>query len=102
MGGDMIRIKLSNKVSPYYVLAFLLSSLGQKQINQYITGATNKHLSPKDFLKIFIPLTPFPIQERIANEVQKRRERAKRLKEEAKELLEKATREVEEFILGME
>jgi len=98
----MIRIKLSSKVIPYYVLAFLLSSLGQKQINQYITGATNKHLSPKDFLKIFIPLPPLHIQEKIANEVHARRERARRFKEEAKELLEKAKREVEKMIIGEE
>jgi F0F1-type ATP synthase membrane subunit b/b' len=49
-------------------------------------------------LKIFIALPPFSLQERIANEVQKRKERAKRLKGEAKELLEKAKKEVEEFI----
>jgi len=100
LGGDMIRIKLSNKVSPYYVLAFLLCSLGQKQIDQYITGATNKHLSPKDFLKIFIPLPPLPVQEIIANEVQEGRQKAKRLKEEAKEIVAKAKEKVEKMILG--
>jgi len=51
-------------------------------------------------LKIFIALPPFSLQERIANEVQKRKERAKRLKGEAKELLEKAKQKVEKMILG--
>ena len=49
-----------------------------------------------------IPLPPLPVQGRIANGVHKIREKSKQLKKEAKELLEKAKREVENIILGEE
>ncbi|MBU2522887.1 MAG: restriction endonuclease subunit S [Nanoarchaeota archaeon] len=100
LGSDMIRIKLDKtKISPYYLLNVLLSDFGQKQILSYITGATNKHLSPKDIMKIRIPLPPIKNQEKIAEDIQVHKEKAKKLKEEAKEVLSKAKEKVERMIL---
>jgi restriction endonuclease S subunit len=49
-----------------------------------------------------IPIPPANVQEKIVKEVRERGEKAKRLKEETKQLLEKAKREVENIILGAE
>ncbi|MCK4731785.1 MAG: restriction endonuclease subunit S, partial [Methanophagales archaeon] len=76
--------------------------IGQMQINQHVTGATNKHLSPEDIKSIKIPIPPIGIQEQIAEEVEKRRERAKELRKEAEEVVKLAKGKVEKMILGEE
>jgi predicted nucleotidyltransferase len=83
-------------------LSVLLSPVGQPQINQHVTGATNKHLSSGDIKSIKIPIPPIEIQKEIAAEVQRRRRLAKRLREEANEILEKAKKCVEWIILSGE
>ncbi len=100
LGGDMIKIQTDDEVKPFYLLNCLLSPIGQIQIQQNITGATNKHLSPKDVLDICMPLPPLSIQRKIAQEVQSRRERSKRLKQEAKEVVNKTKEKVEKMMLG--
>ena len=47
-----------------------------------------------------IPLPPLSIQRQIAEEVNARRQKAKKLKEEAKEILAKAKEKVEKMIFG--
>lgn len=103
LSGDMIKLKFkSRKAIPFFILTVLLSEIGQMQILQHITGATNKHLSPDDFIKILIPLPLLSIQEKIAKEVQKRREKAKKLQKEAEEAVQKAKEKVEKIITGKE
>lgn len=101
LGGDMVKTDIKN-VTPLYLLSVLLCSVGQMQINQRVTGATNKHLSPVDIKSIKIPIPPIEIQEEIAIEVQRRHRLAKRLKEEADEILKEAKKCVEWIILGGE
>jgi type I restriction enzyme S subunit len=82
-----------------YLFYMLRSNFVYNQILGKITGTTGRRrLDIFAFRDILIPVPPLPIQERIAYEVQNRREKAKKLKEEAKEHLEKAKREVEELI----
>lgn len=100
LGGDLVKGKINKKNNPYYVFLYFLSQLGQKQILREITGATNGHLAPKDIKNFSIPLPPRAIQDKIANEVQARVNKAKTLKSEAQELLAKAKQEVERVILG--
>ena len=52
------------------------------------------------FKKVKIPIPPLPIQNKIAEEVKKRMQKAEQLQKEAKEELEKAKLEVEKIILG--
>ena len=63
-------------------------------------GAIIKHLSPGDLLNLYIPIPPFSIQNKIAEEVNNRLEKAKKLQEEAKMEVEKAKEEVEKIILN--
>lgn len=100
LGGDMVKFKANENSNPYYIQAFLLSQLGQYQIKREITGATNGHLSPSDVELIKIPLPPLAVQNKIAEEVKKRMQKAEQLQKEAKEELEKAKQEVEKIVLG--
>ncbi len=102
LGGDMVKFKTNKEFNPYYIQAFLLSEIGQYQILREITGATNKHLSSYDVKTIKIPLPPLEIQNKIAEEVKRRMEKAEQLQKEAKEILEKAKQEVENIILNGE
>lgn len=61
-----------------------------------VTRAINKHLSPEDIKSI----SPIKIQTGIAEEVKRRRGRAKKLRKEAEEAVKQAKDKVEEMILG--
>lgn len=102
LGGDMIKFTPKKYFNPNYIHSFLLSQAGQFQILKNITGATNKHLSPSDVEKIKIPLPPLEVQNKIAEEVRKRMQKALQLQREAKEILERAKQEVENILLNGE
>ena len=54
------------------------------------------------FLNLSIPLPPLELQNKIAEEVKRRMQKAEQLKKEAKEVLERAKQEVENIILNGE
>ncbi|NQE46184.1 Type-1 restriction enzyme MjaXIP specificity protein [ANME-1 cluster archaeon GoMg2] len=101
LGGDMVKTDVKN-ANPLYLLSVLLSPIGQMQINQHVTGATNKHLSPEEIKSIKIPLPPIEIQNEIAEEIKGRRELAKEMRKEAEEVIKLAKEKVEKMILGEE
>ena len=101
LGGDMVKTDVKN-ANPLYLLSVLLSPIGQMQINQHVTGATNKHLSPEEIKSIKIPLPPIEIQNEIAEEVKRRREGAEEMRKEAEEVIKQAKEKVEKMILGEE
>lgn len=101
LGGDVIRMTMQkNKCVSTFVFAVLLSTIGQRQILRRVTGATNKHLSVQDLMKVKIPLTPLSIQQAMAKELQALRKRRRRLGEEADQVLEKAKHQVENILAG--
>lgn len=87
-------------ISPYYLLSFLYSSIGQILIKRYITGATVTGLTKESLRKIEIPLPPIDIQERITSHIFELREKAKQLETEAQNVLDNAKREIEKMIIG--
>jgi restriction endonuclease S subunit len=101
LGGDMVKTDVKN-VNPLYLLSVLLSPIGQMQINQHVTGATNKHLSLEDIKSIKIPIPPIRIQNEIAEEVKRRMDRGEELKNAAEEVVKLAKEKVERMILGEE
>jgi restriction endonuclease S subunit len=94
-----VTVVRQNRVNPYYLQIFLQSLAGQLQIERWITGATGQlHLYPRDVEKFIIPVLPEAQQlrfEKIAN-------KARQVRQEAKQLLEDAKRRVEQMILGEE
>gem|GEM_PF-4615647 len=62
--------------------------------------ATIKYINNENLLSIKIPLPPIEMQNKIADEVNNRIKEAKTKEQQAKEIYEKAKKEVEEIILN--
>ncbi|PJE81039.1 hypothetical protein COU58_04585 [Candidatus Pacearchaeota archaeon CG10_big_fil_rev_8_21_14_0_10_32_42] len=98
--GELINIRAdTEKVNPYYILAILKLHEYYLFVNREKRGQTS-HLYPEDLGNVKIPLPPLNVQNKIAEEVKKRMQKAEQLQKEAKEELEKAKLEVEKIILG--
>ena len=98
--GELINIRADiEKINPYYILAILKLNEYYLFINREKRGQTS-HLYPEDLGNVKIPLPPLSIQNKIAEEVKRRMQKAEQLQKEAKEELEKAKQEVEKIILG--
>ncbi|EIL6895320.1 restriction endonuclease subunit S [Campylobacter upsaliensis] len=83
-----------------FVVSILQTKIYQHFFVRIATGGVQLNLNEKDVLNLKIPLPPLTEQERIAKEIAQRKATAKALKQEAKELLESAKKEVEHIILG--
>lgn len=83
-----------------FVVSILQTKIYQHFFARIATGGVQLNLNEKDILNLKIPLPPLTEQERIAKEISQRKTQAKALKQEAKELLESAKKEVEHIILG--
>src|SRR3989344_1608117 len=93
-------LRVKKEINPYYIFSIIKSELGQVQINREITGGTIMGIIRETTESLKIPLPPLSIQNKIAEEVKKRMQKAEQLQKEAKEELEKAKQEVERIILG--
>lgn len=83
-----------------YVASFFISKLGKQIVRRLIGGGGVPFLGANNAKKLILPLPDIDIQNEIAIEINKRREEAKQLQNEAKEELKKAKKEVESIILG--
>lgn len=83
-----------------YIHSILRHQICLNQMVQRSSGGNYPAITQEELSNIQIPLPPLEIQEKIVAEITARREQAKRLQIEAKELLEKAKIEVERMILG--
>jgi len=96
------RIKIKNdKINPIYLTAIL--NLYQKNnfFFKICTNWNNQSGVNNELLKtVKIPLPPLSVQNKIAQEVKKRMQKAERLQKEAEETIDKAKREIEKIILG--
>lgn len=98
ISSEIMRLRLKKEVNPFYFSIINNTAVVREQYKQKAVGAIMGSLSQEVLKTVKIPIPPLPIQEKIVNEVQKRRGKAKKLKGEAKELLGKAKREVEKII----
>lgn len=85
---------------PAFCTYIFQSNFFQEFIKQNTTITAQPKITNKCILNLKIPLPPLTEQERIAKEIAQRKATAKALKQEAKELLESAKKEVEHIILG--
>ena len=97
-----VRIHLIEGVNEKYIASFFNTTLGKSLSLRGVSGGTRVALDYDAIKSITIPLPLLSVQKRIVNEVYKRREMINRLRGEVKELLEKAKKEVEKLILGVE
>ena len=85
---------------PAFCTYIFQSNFFQEFIKQNTTITAQPKITNKCILNLKIPLPPLTEQERIAKEISQRKAQAKALKQEAKESLESAKKEVEHIILG--
>lgn len=89
-------------VIPDYLAAVLRSSIVLSQTRHMMTGNTHPRLANEDVANLVIPIPDTTIQEKIADEVIKRRSFARILREEAQKAWEDAKRNFEEQLLKSE
>ena len=94
---NVVYSKDENILKTEFLVYFLKTR--QQYIYSLQQGAGQPHVYARDIEELDIPLPPLEIQEKIVLEVKNKIEKAKVLESEAKEVYEKAKREVEEMIL---
>lgn len=62
IGADNLLLKPNNQIIPKFIQAYFFTDAGRKLLNRYLTGATNKHISPYYLAKVPIPILSFPDQ----------------------------------------
>lgn len=99
---EFIDLRCNSKNNPVFVLSMLKTGFYKKIMIQKSRGATpsRRRLSHEDFSNLPFPKVDIIIQNKIAEEVKRRLEKAKQLQKEAKEELEKAILDVEKLIIG--
>jgi len=86
------------EISTFYLYCVMKAK--QRFIYNMQQGAGQPHVYSRDLSNLKIPLPPLSIQNKIAEDVKKRMQKAESLQKEAKEELEKAKQEVERIILS--
>jgi restriction endonuclease S subunit len=94
MNGDKIRL------NPYYVSVFLETQIGKILTQRFSRPVVQANINIEEVSAIEIPVPPFTIQEKIANEVMRRKKEAEKLWKESKEITKETMREIENIILG--
>jgi restriction endonuclease S subunit len=99
-GSFMIKFCLNNEINKEYVAIWLNNRLSHLFTEREKIGAIQGNITIPTIEDFRIPYPSFEIQNKIAEEVKARMQKAEQLQKEAKEELEKAKKEVEKIILG--
>src|SRR3989339_530241 len=99
-GSFMIKFCLNEEVNKNYISAWLNTKLQKLLTEREKIGAIQGNITIETIENFKIPLPPFDVQNKIAEEVKRRMQKAEQLQKEAKEELVKAKQEVEKIILG--
>jgi restriction endonuclease S subunit len=96
----LIKIK-KNICLPEYLFG-VLKTFYRLNLMEYLQNQTTgiKNLIFEEYLEIPIPIPALPIQQKIADEVKSRMDKAKQLQIEARQTIEQAKKEAEKMILG--
>ena len=97
-GSFMIKFCLSDKIDKNFVSIWLNSRINKIFTEREKIGAIQGNITIGTIENFKIPIPPFEIQNKIAGEVRRRHEKAEKLKNEAKQLLEQAKSKVENLI----
>ena len=99
INANVIKIRLINNNNPEFFWIYLNSKIGQLFIDTLSSGQVQKTITVPDIKNIPIVLPPLSIQNKIADEVKVRMQKAKQLQKEAKEVFEETKEIVEKIIL---
>lgn len=98
-GSFMIRFRIEdNEIEPFYISIIMNSRIVQEQIKIVKIGTIQGNITIPSIKNLLIPLPPLAIQQKIAKEVNSRREKAKQLKQDSIKLIEDAKQKVEKMI----
>jgi restriction endonuclease S subunit len=100
--GAFCVLRCTKKINPDYLLGVVRSDLFINMVCRNMSGTTYPTVSDEDILDLETPLPPLEIQNKIAEEVKTRMQKADKLQEEARSILEEAKEKVERIILGNE
>ena len=102
LSSHIFKIELNiNLVKPEYLELYFRSILGQKQFFRKNNGGVIPEINQNALKSILVSLPPLAVQAEIANHITEIRTKAKRLEQEAKEIIERAKKEVEMMILNL-
>ena len=96
----IVRMRLvGDAVLPEYLAAYLNSSFGLMLTNRGVTGGTRIAVDYEAVRQLQIPIPDGKVQAKIAAEVARRREEARRLRDDAARLWEQAKADFEAALL---
>ena len=94
-------VKFSLKdINPHFVVAYLNSTIGQEFIYREVWGGAQPGFTNEQIKSFPIPAPPIDKQKEIAKHITDIRNNAQQLKDKTKELLKKASEEIEEILIG--
>jgi type I restriction enzyme, S subunit len=94
-------IRAKSNINTNYLFTFLNTNIFRTLLVNEAVISVQVNVSESDITNLPIPLPPIQTQQKIADEVEKRRSEAFGLQLEAKEVLEKAKAEFEREVLGL-
>lgn len=100
-GSFMIKFCLNDKINKEFVSIWLNNKLNKLLTEREKIGAIQGNITISTIENFDIPLPSFLIQNKIAEGARFRREKAKKLQQEAKELINRAKKDVEEMVEGI-
>jgi type I restriction enzyme S subunit len=89
-----------DNINSIYLMSLLNLTIFQKLILRNSNGGAQPNISETDIMRIFIPVPPKDKQKEIAEHITGIRQQSQQLKDKTKELLKKASEEIEEILLG--
>jgi restriction endonuclease S subunit len=89
-----------DNINSIYLMSLLNLSILQKLILRNSNGGAQPNISETDIMRISIPVPPLEKQKEIAEHITGIRQQAQQLKDQTKELLKKASEEIEEILLN--
>ncbi len=98
-GSFMIKFCLNDKINKEFVSIWLNNKLNKLLTEREKIGAIQGNITIETIENFDIPLPPLSIQNKIAEEVKSRMQKAEQLQTDAKEILQKAKKKVEAMIL---
>jgi type I restriction enzyme S subunit len=101
LSSHIFKVELHTEIiNPYYLEAYLRSKIGQLEIFRNNNGGVIPEINQGALRSLHIVVPPLEKQNEIAEYIQSIRAKAKRLHEEAREVLERLKREVEGMVEG--
>lgn len=98
----VLRVRDRSALLPEYLAAALRSRVSLSQTVHMMTGNTHTRLTNEDVANLMIPIPSVEIQRKIAAEITRRRETARRLRADAEDGWQSAKRRFERRLLGGE